>query len=445
MYIKKLVIKNLYGKDYSLDFKKELNILVGMNGSGKTTILDIISHFCAGDIKKLLTYKFKDLIIDYVVDEIENKVKISSQNNEYYIEVNDNYHDLSEYSRNKIKAKESVELSSGYYVTEEEADGETVRYIRSTRNKLYYNTLNYSYIPLSRKIKQNFKGMQRSTRNKIDSNIDASTSFCEDLLKDYIKHVKYTENRIYNSTQKSLLRKFFGTLPENNAADEYELKELSLGSRELLTRYGLAKPYDTLVREYKNTLSVVENENFSMIENVDIYLRHLMYSDQLIKFEQILNHISGRHSSMEKLNKRLKTFINSINKFYNDTNKKLIIDQGDIFYDDDHGEIHFVNNDTGEKGNVQGLSSGEKQLFIILVSTLIEVPRITLNKRVGKEGKILLIDEPELSLHIDWQANLLMLLLENLGEQQVFVATHSPEIVGDYHKYCKVVEGLKHV
>lgn len=63
------------------------------------------------------------------------------------------------------------------------------------------------------------------------------------------------------------------------------------------------------------------------------------------------------------------------------------------------------------------LSSGEKHLLRMLVAG------------VDAERTVMLIDEPELSLHIDWQRELLGALETLTVETQVIVATHSPEIM----------------
>jgi len=65
------------------------------------------------------------------------------------------------------------------------------------------------------------------------------------------------------------------------------------------------------------------------------------------------------------------------------------------------------------------LSSGEKQLLRILVEAIIT------------EHNSIIIDEPELSMHIDWQHELLGGLRTLNPIAQIIVATHSPEIMAD--------------
>jgi len=51
-----------------------------------------------------------------------------------------------------------------------------------------------------------------------------------------------------------------------------------------------------------------------------------------------------------------------------------------------------------------------------------------------RRGTVIAIDEPEMSMHIAWQAKLIDALIEvasNATPQFVF-ATHSPDIIGDY-------------
>lgn len=68
------------------------------------------------------------------------------------------------------------------------------------------------------------------------------------------------------------------------------------------------------------------------------------------------------------------------------------------------------------------LSSGEKQLIIFLAETLLK----------EKKPYIFIADEPELSLHIEWQEKLVPIILEMSPQAQILFATHSPDIVNRY-------------
>ncbi len=65
------------------------------------------------------------------------------------------------------------------------------------------------------------------------------------------------------------------------------------------------------------------------------------------------------------------------------------------------------------------LSSGEKQILIILLTVLVQ----------NREPYVLLMDEPEISLHIEWQQRLLDVIVDLNPQAQVIVTTHSPAVV----------------
>jgi ABC-type cobalamin/Fe3+-siderophores transport system ATPase subunit len=73
----------------------------------------------------------------------------------------------------------------------------------------------------------------------------------------------------------------------------------------------------------------------------------------------------------------------------------------------------------GSKLGLPSLSSGEKQLFFICLTAL----------QSGNHS--LIVDEPELSMHVDWQRKLVASLRELNANMQLIMATHSPEIMAD--------------
>ncbi|MEY4905055.1 MAG: hypothetical protein RLZZ292_2870 [Bacteroidota bacterium] len=76
----------------------------------------------------------------------------------------------------------------------------------------------------------------------------------------------------------------------------------------------------------------------------------------------------------------------------------------------------------------QRLSSGEKQFFSLLVYCLF------------LKGTSVFIDEPEISLHPDWQRAFLPLLLQQNGNNQFFITTHSDMIAAPYPHHEIVIQ-----
>jgi energy-coupling factor transporter ATP-binding protein EcfA2 len=71
------------------------------------------------------------------------------------------------------------------------------------------------------------------------------------------------------------------------------------------------------------------------------------------------------------------------------------------------------------KIGLSSLSSGEKQLIRILIDTLLV------------ESSSLILDEPEISMHVDWQRRLIGAMRQLSPDAQLIVATHAPEIMAE--------------
>lgn len=92
--------------------------------------------------------------------------------------------------------------------------------------------------------------------------------------------------------------------------------------------------------------------------------------------------------------------------------------------DRDSNEIFFFQRE--ERLSPDMLSSGEKQMLLILLTALVE----------DKLPYVLFMDEPEISLHIDWQQKLIGLVQRLNPNAQVILTTHSPAVVMDGWADC---------
>ena len=97
-----------------------------------------------------------------------------------------------------------------------------------------------------------------------------------------------------------------------------------------------------------------------------------------------------------------------IDNLYADTGKKIIRTEN---------EIRFTQ--IGETLVPYQLSSGEKQILAILLTVLVE----------DQQNYVLFMDEPEVSLHIDWQQQLIDLILQLNPNVQIILTTHSPAVI----------------
>lgn len=91
-------------------------------------------------------------------------------------------------------------------------------------------------------------------------------------------------------------------------------------------------------------------------------------------------------------------------------------------WDRESDEVSFLLTEyENKKINPHELSAGEKQMLILLISTLVQ------KKREG----IVLWDEPELSMHVDWQRILIATMQKINPNMQLILTTHSPFILYD--------------
>ena len=108
--------------------------------------------------------------------------------------------------------------------------------------------------------------------------------------------------------------------------------------------------------------------------------------------------------------------VNEINSIFN----ILELDAKLKGFSKDEKTMPIFENSAGEEFDINDLSSGEKQLFLRTLSI----------KMLEPKNSIILIDEPELSLHPKWQQRIIE-VYKKIGENnQIIIATHSPHILG---------------
>ena len=109
-----------------------------------------------------------------------------------------------------------------------------------------------------------------------------------------------------------------------------------------------------------------------------------------------------------ELSKPKRLFQELIDQLFSYTNKRI---------DRLSNEIAFVQD--GERLMPYQLSSGEKQMLVILLTALV---------RNGQHC-VLFMDEPEASLHIDWQQKLISMIRQLNPQIQLILTTHSPAVI----------------
>lgn len=103
-------------------------------------------------------------------------------------------------------------------------------------------------------------------------------------------------------------------------------------------------------------------------------------------------------------------FQNLMDDLFGETGKKIIRKSNEILFEQD-GDILYP----------YQLSSGEKQILVILLTVTVQ------DNRRG----VLFMDEPEVSLHVEWQQRLISLIRQLNPNVQIVLTTHSPAVIMD--------------
>jgi len=116
----------------------------------------------------------------------------------------------------------------------------------------------------------------------------------------------------------------------------------------------------------------------------------------------------GDAEAAQQLSLKKKRFQDIVDELFEDTGKRIIRTEN---------ELRFTQ--IGEMLLPYQLSSGEKQMLAILLTVLVE----------DNLPYVLFMDEPEASLHFEWQKRLIDLCLELNPNVQIILTTHSPAVV----------------
>ena len=103
-------------------------------------------------------------------------------------------------------------------------------------------------------------------------------------------------------------------------------------------------------------------------------------------------------------------FQDLIDDLFGETGKKIIRKSNEILFEQDGDTLYPYQ-----------LSSGEKQLLVILLTVLVQ----------DNQSGVLFMDEPEVSLHVEWQQRLIGLIRDLNPNVQIVLTTHSPAMIMD--------------
>lgn len=155
----------------------------------------------------------------------------------------------------------------------------------------------------------------------------------------------------------------------------------------------------------------------SSSETSETFDEHLNLEDRAgrIVLKTYLTDILNKFSLFEGLAGKLQLFCDSINELISFKKIETSADEGII--------IKIVDRHNTKLEKLSVLSSGEQHLLVLIGKLIFNT----------KPNSLVLIDEPEISFHPEWQEKFLEIVeqIQVLNSFQLLIATHSPYLIGD--------------
>ncbi len=157
-------------------------------------------------------------------------------------------------------------------------------------------------------------------------------------------------------------------------------------------------------------LSVLAGAGGGSLLDLQLYRLQRKYLDYQVNIgNRIIAALQqGDTEAAQQLSASKQHFQDIVDELFAETGKKMVRTEN---------EIRFTQ--IGETLLPYQLSSGEKQMLIILLTVLVE----------DQQSYVLFMDEPEVSLHIEWQKRLIELIRELNPNVQIILTTHSPAVI----------------
>ncbi|MDY0164492.1 AAA family ATPase [Desulfobotulus sp.] len=376
MKIQSLALEGFLGQDKTIriHFNEDINIFTGRNGSGKTTLLKLLWYVLSGNLS-------------LAMNEIPFK-KAEVKTSQYTCTL----------ERNRPSGRvEVLHHGSGTrYLSEFLYDGE--KYLLSTKDQAdtaLFNMGSSLFLPTFRRIEGGFS-------------IGRYRPGSEELLTDDIGKSLSAFSRKLSSEKHSLVSSIGTHDIENLLIKEYAARSEELNSLKM----GYSDNFKKAIKELESYMAEFKKEFRKIQKRKKKNDTNLLVEPPSISPVEIklLEAAKKEMEELETVTEKIMQPFNVIKEIVSSIMQHSGIRLGST----------FTIGEAAKAIHSESLSAGEKQLFSFIAYNAFF------------QNAVILIDEPELSLHVDWQRQLFSILGKQQSSNQFIVATHSPFIYAKY-------------
>jgi len=392
----------------SCQFNEDVNIIIGRNGTGKTTFMNILHAVLSVDIDGISANDFESVAIVLADGSKKKTVTIAK------IDRDENPFLMVEYRISKKKY--SVRIVSGedrkMAMHFRRRAAEESEEVRSALGEL----VSLSSLSVYRlRSGDEYEIRDKHGRRAVVAPVDYRLSELLGGLTRYQLELSQRAQHIATTLQRDVLTSIL------YSQDEVIRRGISLEFDKKNERHNLVSAYTQLnvidagVRKKisfhvdaidKAVKALKAHSDDSKNEQIEVDFQALEALQQTKKIIQLA--LDAEKETSEIFSQRT-LFLSILSNFISD--KSFKFHGGDLHIEANKDQIQY-----------DALSSGEKQLLIIFIETLLQ----------KQAPYIFLTDEPELSLHIAWQRKIIPAIKELNPNAQIIAATHSPEIASKY-------------
>lgn len=418
---------------YNFTFDQKLTFLIGINGSGKTSVLKLILGLVSPSFEYLNSIEHKYAKV--TCSNNNNKVVIESKKiDEHTLELSVKIGEESPIINCIPKLKRNDGITTEEFRKISTTHLEKFENLNFTKKILEFNTP--FFLGLDRRI---YEGHQIDKINRIfyskryynyptNDHLNRSLIEIQEVIYDYYRLIASEQPRINSEFKNKVLLQTFEFIESeefNIVRDKKELAEKREKANEAFKNLkveGITESLNKFFDSLSVTLSEfneVRKRNKTDIGNNDIDIIQKWFNNQpqIKKIDSLINFNQEYQDEIQQLYEPIEKTKTIINEFLKESKKELIIDpKGEL-------KIKLKNDD---EVNIYELSSGEKQILILLGNLIYFV------EKSKKEPGIFIVDEPELSLHLSWQEIFVKSIIDASPSTQFIIATHSPAIINEY-------------